>query len=80
LGIQALTVLEYLVGHGSERVIHEIREHAYQIQVTPSTLWLFPSLIKIFDFFLLYILLLGYGNALTGSCINMPDLVQFPVY
>ncbi|XP_030937916.1 clathrin interactor EPSIN 2-like [Quercus lobata] len=29
---KALTVLEYLVGHGSERVIDEIREHAYQIQ------------------------------------------------
>lgn len=30
---QALTVLEYLVAHGSERVIDEIREHAYQISV-----------------------------------------------
>lgn len=29
---KALTVLEYLVGHGSERVIDELREHAYQIQ------------------------------------------------
>lgn len=28
---KALTVLEYLVAHGSERVIDEIREHAYQI-------------------------------------------------
>ncbi|CAE6076754.1 unnamed protein product [Arabidopsis arenosa] len=28
---KALTVLEYMVGHGSERVIEEIREHAYQI-------------------------------------------------
>ncbi|TYI91787.1 hypothetical protein E1A91_D02G018600v1 [Gossypium mustelinum] len=28
---KALTVLEYLVGHGSERVIDDIREHAYQI-------------------------------------------------
>ncbi|KAL2323816.1 hypothetical protein Fmac_022874 [Flemingia macrophylla] len=28
---KALTVLEYLVGHGSERVIDEIREHAHQI-------------------------------------------------
>ncbi|CAL0320688.1 unnamed protein product [Lupinus luteus] len=28
---KALTVLEYLVGHGSERVIEEIKEHAYQI-------------------------------------------------
>ncbi|RVW58949.1 Clathrin interactor EPSIN 2 [Vitis vinifera] len=28
---KALTVLEYLVGHGSERVIDEIREHIYQI-------------------------------------------------
>ncbi|KAL3506636.1 hypothetical protein ACH5RR_032018 [Cinchona calisaya] len=29
---KGLTVLEYLVAHGSERVIDEIREHAYQIQ------------------------------------------------
>nr|XP_009418343.1 PREDICTED: clathrin interactor EPSIN 2-like isoform X3 [Musa acuminata subsp. malaccensis] len=28
---KALTVLEYLVAHGSERVIDEIREHVYQI-------------------------------------------------
>ncbi|CAH9108862.1 unnamed protein product [Cuscuta europaea] len=28
---KALTVLEYLVAHGSERVIDETREHAYQI-------------------------------------------------
>ncbi|XP_038710880.1 clathrin interactor EPSIN 2-like isoform X2 [Tripterygium wilfordii] len=28
---KALIVLEYLVAHGSERVIDEIREHAYQI-------------------------------------------------
>lgn len=31
---QALIILEYLVAHGSERVIDEIREHAYQISVT----------------------------------------------
>lgn len=29
---KALTVLEYLVAHGSERVIDDIREHSYQIQ------------------------------------------------
>ncbi|PIA29787.1 hypothetical protein AQUCO_05800101v1 [Aquilegia coerulea] len=28
---KALTILEYLVAHGSERVIDEIKEHAYQI-------------------------------------------------
>lgn len=31
---QALIILEYLVAYGSERVIDEIREHAYQISVT----------------------------------------------
>jgi len=38
---KALTVLEYMVGHGSERVIDEIRERAYQISVmtTLSTLF-----------------------------------------
>jgi len=30
---QALTVLEYIVANGSERVIEEIREHAHQISV-----------------------------------------------
>lgn len=30
---QALTVLEYLVANGSERVIDELQEHTYQIQV-----------------------------------------------
>lgn len=35
---QALTVLDYLVAHGSERVIEEIREHAYQISVISSSL------------------------------------------
>ncbi|KAG9139085.1 hypothetical protein Leryth_022606 [Lithospermum erythrorhizon] len=30
---KALTVLEYMVANGSERVIEEIREHAYQIQM-----------------------------------------------
>lgn len=30
---QALTVLEYLVANGADRVIDELREHTYQIQV-----------------------------------------------
>lgn len=30
---KGLTVLEYLVAHGAERVIDDIREHAYQISV-----------------------------------------------
>ncbi|KAH7352694.1 hypothetical protein KP509_19G058900 [Ceratopteris richardii] len=29
---KALTLLEFLVGHGSKRVIDEVREHAYQLQ------------------------------------------------
>ncbi|KAA3480247.1 clathrin interactor EPSIN 2-like isoform X4 [Gossypium australe] len=33
---KGLTVLEYLVAHGSERVIDDIREHAYQISVIAS--------------------------------------------
>lgn len=32
--LQALTVLDYMVAHGSERVIDDIKEHAYQISVT----------------------------------------------
>jgi len=38
-----LTVLEYLVAHGSERVINEIREHAYQISVIYPTMLLVTS-------------------------------------
>lgn len=30
---QALTVLEFLVANGAERVIDELQEHTYQIQV-----------------------------------------------
>ena len=33
INMQGLTVLEYLVAHGSEKVIDEIREHSYQIAV-----------------------------------------------
>ncbi|XP_019082927.1 PREDICTED: clathrin interactor EPSIN 3-like isoform X2 [Camelina sativa] len=33
---KALTVLEYLVGHGSERIIEEIKERAYQISILSS--------------------------------------------
>jgi hypothetical protein len=36
VGFQALTVLEYLVAHGSERAIDEIREHSYQITVNKA--------------------------------------------
>lgn len=38
---QALTVLEYLVAHGSERVIGEIREHTHQISVSSLLLILY---------------------------------------
>lgn len=30
---QSLTVLEFLVANGAERIIDELREQAYQIQV-----------------------------------------------
>jgi hypothetical protein len=30
---QALIVFEYLVAHGSERVIDDLKEHAYQLSV-----------------------------------------------
>lgn len=30
---QSLTVLEFLVANGAERIIDELREHAYQVQV-----------------------------------------------
>jgi hypothetical protein len=36
--VQALTLLEYLVAHGSERVIDDIKEHSYQISVYHLTL------------------------------------------
>jgi len=35
---QSLTVMEYLIANGAERVIDELREQAYQIQVSsPQT-------------------------------------------
>ncbi|XP_019428520.1 PREDICTED: clathrin interactor EPSIN 3-like isoform X1 [Lupinus angustifolius] len=40
---KALTVLEYLVGHGSERVIEEIKEHAYQISTLSNFQYLDSS-------------------------------------
>lgn len=41
---QGLTVLEYMVAHGSERVIDDIRERAYQISVSFFMLVKFVSL------------------------------------
>lgn len=40
---KALTVLEYLVAHGSERVIDEIREHAYQISTLADFQYVEPN-------------------------------------
>jgi hypothetical protein len=36
---QALTVLEFLVANGAERVIDELQEHTYQIQVEFLEQW-----------------------------------------
>lgn len=36
IDMQGLIVLDYLVAHGSERVIDEIKEHSYQIAVHTS--------------------------------------------
>lgn len=44
---QGLTVLEYLVAHGSERVIDDIREHAYQISVSFFLLVKFVTLMRL---------------------------------
>lgn len=44
---QGLTVLEYLVAHGSERVIDDIREHAYQISVSFFLLVKFVTLTRL---------------------------------
>lgn len=40
---KALTVLEYLVAHGSERVIDEIREHNYQISTLSDFQYVEPN-------------------------------------
>lgn len=45
---QGLTVLEYLVAHGSERVVDDIREHAYQISVSFLILVKFVKSCEIF--------------------------------
>lgn len=61
LFMQALTVLEYLVAHGSERVIDEIREHAYQISVIFHSIYLWIGYI-VLDLlpFALFFFFLGY--------------------
>jgi hypothetical protein len=50
---KSLTVLEYLVANGSERVIDELREHTYHIQVSQLTpywpLWFLLSKICLQD-------------------------------
>jgi hypothetical protein len=50
---QSLTVLEYLVANGSERVIDELQEHTYHIQVSQLTpywpLWFLLSKICLQD-------------------------------
>lgn len=40
---KALTVLEYLVAHGSERIIDEIREHNYQISTLSDFQYVEPN-------------------------------------
>ncbi|GER41649.1 ENTH/VHS family protein [Striga asiatica] len=47
---KALTVLEYLVAHGSERVIDDIREHSYQISVSFLFFWIRPYPKTLSDF------------------------------
>ncbi|KAJ7516592.1 hypothetical protein O6H91_22G064300 [Diphasiastrum complanatum] len=40
---KALTVLEFLVGHGSERVIDDLREHSYQVQTLVDFQYVEPN-------------------------------------
>lgn len=43
--LQGLIVLEYLVAHGSERVIDDIKEHSYQISVSYAIFYLFKIIL-----------------------------------
>ncbi len=49
---QSLTVMEYLIANGAERVIDELREQAYQIQVSsnPDTQNLSETVCSIVNF------------------------------
>ncbi|KAL2530098.1 Clathrin interactor EPSIN 2 [Forsythia ovata] len=48
---KALTVLEYLVAHGSERVIDEIREHTHQVSLDSASIYnVFSCDRHLFDF------------------------------
>jgi len=68
--LQALTVLEYLVAHGSERLIDEIRVHAYQISVIYDTLLCY----------LLWASVILFTMVMTGTLPDMPDSSRIPVY
>lgn len=78
--LQALTVLEYMVGHGSERVIDEIRERAYQISVmaTWSKLFWKFSTSREPSCAISYIMKLFYSYIM--SIFHVADIVRFSIY
>lgn len=72
--LQALTVLEYLVTHGSESVISDIREeHAYQISVHMISSLALSMLLSASIF-------CSICNGLDWKISEMPDSSTFPLH
>lgn len=48
---QALTVIEYLISHGSERAVDDIIEHTFQISVRSQPLYFLTCLLTVYGAF-----------------------------
>ena len=44
---QALVLMEFLVANGSERTIDDLRDHMFQLQVTPGWLQVTPGWLQV---------------------------------
>lgn len=66
---QSLTVLDFLVANGAERVIDELREQAFQVQVSKIVAWLQNSRVRKLGF-------ISYPMALTHSGICMAQVFR----
>lgn len=68
--LQALTVLEFLVANGAERIIDDFSEHAYQVQVCArSVCSLFMRMFKSI------VTLAHISGARVGYVVCAPDRI-----
>lgn len=70
---QSLTVLDFLVANGAERVIDELREQAFQVQVRKLEAWLQNSRVRKLGF-------IFYPMALTHSEMCMAQIFSVRVF